>query len=167
MMLMLPNQQKHLLRPGQMFVNWMLSSMAEGQPTGATLVPILVEFCTNLLAAGVMEQISDVMAPVQAHFRVIYSIPLNYYPKTANLNSAQPDVPMGAQRHTARHAVHAATPQHQHHLAAYRQHADQPECHRQQHHGQHTVGQQQQHADAHASVQTEHVQGHSAGPAQS
>lgn len=66
-----------------MFVNWMLSSMADGQHPGATIVPILVEFCTNLLAAGVMEQIPDVMAPVQAHFRVIYSISSNYYPKTA------------------------------------------------------------------------------------
>lgn len=64
---------------GQMFVNWMLASLVANTSTGGggqmldatlQLAPVLAEFCTNLLVAGVMEQIVDPMAPLLEQFRV-------------------------------------------------------------------------------------------------
>lgn len=62
---------------GQMFVNWMIATLAATTAAGGNhipdmlqLAPVLADFCTNLLVAGVMEQIADPMAPLQAQFRV-------------------------------------------------------------------------------------------------
>lgn len=71
-----------------MLFNWMSSTTAAlaqrkcslgDQPTvpavpmleaPATFAQTLLQFCTNLMVAGVLEQIADVHAPVQATFRV-------------------------------------------------------------------------------------------------
>lgn len=56
---------------GQMLLNWMSSS---SQPlynvSDQDISPLIQQYCTNLLVAGVIKQIADKYAPIQETFRV-------------------------------------------------------------------------------------------------
>lgn len=62
--------------PGQMLINWFVSAFSEGHYLRHVITPqdlkiLATQFCTHLLAAGVIRQIEDSGAPLELLFRVI------------------------------------------------------------------------------------------------
>ncbi|KAK6642134.1 hypothetical protein RUM44_013857 [Polyplax serrata] len=60
---------------GQQLVNWFISSFSEDHYLRMILAPqdlkiLVAQFCTHMLAAGVLRQIPDKNAPVASLFRV-------------------------------------------------------------------------------------------------
>lgn len=60
---------------GQMLINWFVSAFSEGHYLRHVVTPqdlkiLATQFCTHLLAAGVIRQIEDVNAPLELLFRV-------------------------------------------------------------------------------------------------
>nr|CAI5839782.1 unnamed protein product [Callosobruchus analis] len=65
---------------GHMLVNWCLSEFGEEHPlsqklTGTEFKLLAVQFCTHLLAAGVLKQIPDKDVPMYNIFKVPASVP--------------------------------------------------------------------------------------------
>lgn len=61
--------------PGQMLLNWFMSSVAENNHLNTLLNTqdlknFGIQYCTHLLAAGVLRQISDKDAPIENIFKV-------------------------------------------------------------------------------------------------
>ncbi|KAK8731548.1 hypothetical protein OTU49_007365 [Cherax quadricarinatus] len=59
---------------GQMLINWFVSAFSEGHYLRHVITPqdlkiLATQFCTHLLAAGVINQIEDVSAPLELLFR--------------------------------------------------------------------------------------------------
>lgn len=66
--------------PGQMLINWFVSAFSEGHYLRHVITPqdlkiLATQFCTHLLAAGVIRQIEDSGAPLELLFRVIVIFP--------------------------------------------------------------------------------------------
>lgn len=66
-----------------MLINWFVSAFSDGHylrhvVTSQDLKILATQFCTHLLAAGVIRQIEDVNAPMELLFRVriVYSLDL-------------------------------------------------------------------------------------------
>ena len=60
---------------GQMLINWLCSTLADDSNLKSLLQPndwriITIQFCTHLLAAGVIRQLPDKDAPSESLFRV-------------------------------------------------------------------------------------------------
>lgn len=71
---------------GQMLLNWFLSSFADNSPVknvlnAQDLKAIGIQYCTYLLAAGVLRQIPDKDAPPEVVFKVS-SLMLLVHPNT-------------------------------------------------------------------------------------
>lgn len=62
---------------GQMLINWFVSTFSDEHYLRHLVTPqdlklLAIQFCTHLLAAGVIRQIEDTNAPLELVFRVIF-----------------------------------------------------------------------------------------------
>lgn len=75
---------------GHMLINWYLSEFSEDEQVnsvnGQELRVLAMQFCTHLLAAGVLRQIPDKDVPMYSIFKVKYNFNVNVHNNYINVN---------------------------------------------------------------------------------